>query len=205
MSNAPKKIKKVGDALWEIPTSYKDGMQVPARIVATPKLLQTMDASVFDQITNVACLPGLLKSVYCMPDGHSGYGAPIGAVAAFDAETGMVSPGICGFDINCLTPESEVLCKYGYSRKIGELQNVWNNEEFAFSSIKNKTLGDAKLMAFMRRVEEEKVYRIKTKAEHTIEATGDHPIFTTNGFINASKLKKEDKVIAYPFKGVPYE
>ncbi len=97
----PKEIKQVGDALWEIPTTYKKGMQVPARIVATPKLLQTMDDAVFDQITNVACLPGLIKSVYCMPDGHSGYGAPIGAVAAFDAETGTISPGLAGFDINC--------------------------------------------------------------------------------------------------------
>jgi len=97
----PKAIKKISDVVWELPTSYKEGMNVPARIYATKKLLDGMDAGVFDQVTNIACLPGIQKFAYCMPDGHWGYGFPIGGVAAFDVETGVISPGGIGFDINC--------------------------------------------------------------------------------------------------------
>jgi tRNA-splicing ligase RtcB len=94
-------IKQVDKTIWEIPTNYKKGMLVPARIYATKKLLDEMDAGVFNQVTNVACLPGIQKFAFCMPDGHWGYGFPIGGVAAFDAETGVISPGGIGFDINC--------------------------------------------------------------------------------------------------------
>ena len=94
-------INKINDFVWEIPQSYKEGMQVPARIYASKKLLDEMDFGVFDQVTNVACLPGIQKYAYCMADGHQGYGFPIGGVAAFDAETGVISPGGVGFDINC--------------------------------------------------------------------------------------------------------
>ncbi len=97
----PPEIKKVSDVVWEIPTSYKKGMLVPARIYATEKLLKAMDEGVFKQVTNVACLPGIQKYSYCMPDGHWGYGFPIGGVAAFDLEKGVISPGGIGFDINC--------------------------------------------------------------------------------------------------------
>ena len=101
MSNIPKDIKQIEEAVWEIPTSFKQGMNVPARIYATKKLLDAMDAGVFDQVTNVACLPGIQKAAICMPDGHWGYGFPIGGVAAMDAENGVISPGGIGFDINC--------------------------------------------------------------------------------------------------------
>jgi tRNA-splicing ligase RtcB len=61
-----------------------------------------MDLQVYDQISNVATLPGIQKFAFCMPDGHSGYGFPIGGVAAFDVnEGGVISPGGIGFDINC--------------------------------------------------------------------------------------------------------
>ena len=63
-------IKRVDKTVWEIPTSYKKGMLVPARIYATEKLLREMDEGVFNQVTNVACLPGIQKYSFCMPDGH---------------------------------------------------------------------------------------------------------------------------------------
>lgn len=63
-------LKKVSNVVWELPASYKSGMHVPARIVATEKLVQEMDAGVFNQVSNVACLPGIQKYAYCMPDGH---------------------------------------------------------------------------------------------------------------------------------------
>lgn len=97
----PPELKQVDDYIWELPVSYKKGMNVPARIIASPHLVRSMDAGVFNQVTNVACLPGIQKYSFCMPDGHFGYGFPIGGVAAFDTETGVISPGGIGFDINC--------------------------------------------------------------------------------------------------------
>ena len=97
----PKALERISDAVWELPASYKDGMRVPARIYGTVKLIQEMDRAVYDQITNVATLPGITKYALCMPDGHFGYGFPIGGVAAMDAERGVISPGGIGFDINC--------------------------------------------------------------------------------------------------------
>jgi len=96
-----KDFKKISDTIWELPPGYKVGMRVPARIYATQKLLEDMDAGVVEQVTNVATLPGIVEYAFCMPDGHWGYGFPIGGVAAMDAKTGVISPGGIGFDINC--------------------------------------------------------------------------------------------------------
>ena len=95
------KARPAGEGVWEIPTTAKPGMRVPARIYASEALLGQMDRGVFEQVTNVACLPGIVRAAYCMPDGHWGYGFPIGGVAAFRAESGVISPGGIGFDINC--------------------------------------------------------------------------------------------------------
>jgi tRNA-splicing ligase RtcB (3'-phosphate/5'-hydroxy nucleic acid ligase) len=97
----PPQLRKVAATVWELPTSFKEGMLVPARIVASESLLAQMDAGVFEQAANVACLPGIQQYSYCMPDGHWGYGFPIGGVAAMDPNTGVISPGGIGFDINC--------------------------------------------------------------------------------------------------------
>ena len=99
--NSGMKINKISDWIWEIPKTEKEGMLVPARIYASKTLLENMDQGVFEQITNVACLPGIQKYALCMPDGHWGYGFPIGGVAAFSTEDGIISPGGIGFDINC--------------------------------------------------------------------------------------------------------
>jgi tRNA-splicing ligase RtcB (3'-phosphate/5'-hydroxy nucleic acid ligase) len=96
-----KNAKQISDVVWEIPQSYKAGMNVPARIYATKKLIEEMDSGVFEQVTNVAMLPGIVKYAYAMADAHWGYGFPIGGVAAFDLEKGVISPGGIGFDINC--------------------------------------------------------------------------------------------------------
>jgi len=94
-------IRQIEETLFEIPRSYKKGMRVPARIYASAELLQSMDDAVLNQLTNVAMLPGILKYALCMPDGHSGYGFPIGGVAAIDPGEGIITPGGIGFDINC--------------------------------------------------------------------------------------------------------
>jgi tRNA-splicing ligase RtcB len=99
--NTGMQVNRISEAVWEIPTSEKAGMLAPARMYATPAILQSMDQGVFDQVTNVACLPGIQRYALCMPDGHWGYGFPIGGVAAFDVCEGVISPGGVGYDINC--------------------------------------------------------------------------------------------------------
>src|SRR5689334_541291 len=95
-------LRRISDVVWELPTSHKEGMRAPARIIATEKLVREMDEAVYGQISNVATLPGITRCALCMPDGHSGYGFPIGGVAAMDVnEGGVISPGGIGFDINC--------------------------------------------------------------------------------------------------------
>ncbi len=97
-------IQRVDDNRWELPTLYKPGMRVPARIYASWPLLE-MAASdrALDQAANVAFLPGIVWRSLAMPDIHWGYGFPIGGVAATRVEDGVVSPGGVGFDINCGT------------------------------------------------------------------------------------------------------
>jgi len=95
-------LQKTSETVWELPPTYKEGMRVPARIIATEKLMLDMDEAVYQQISNVATLPGIARYALCMPDGHSGYGFPIGGVAAMDVDKGgVISPGGIGFDINC--------------------------------------------------------------------------------------------------------
>jgi len=93
-------LDKIHDFLWEIPASGK--MRVPARIYASEKMLTDIfKDNAPEQVTNVAWLPGIVGYSYAMPDIHWGYGFPIGGVAAFDVDEGIVSPGGVGYDINC--------------------------------------------------------------------------------------------------------
>ncbi|HID96135.1 MAG TPA: RtcB family protein [Candidatus Latescibacteria bacterium] len=94
------KLKKVKDYEWMIPES--GDMRVPGQIFASRELVEEMDEKVYEQVTNVACLPGIQKFSIAMPDAHWGYGFPIGGVAAFDPEQGgVISVGGVGFDVNC--------------------------------------------------------------------------------------------------------
>jgi tRNA-splicing ligase RtcB len=93
--------QKISEGVWQIDKSQKKGMNVPARILSSDKLIQRVEQGVFDQVTNVACMPGIVGAALCMPDGHWGYGFPIGGVAAFSTDDGVISPGGIGFDINC--------------------------------------------------------------------------------------------------------
>jgi tRNA-splicing ligase RtcB len=94
------KLKKIDDYRWEIPRS--GAMRVPGLIYASEKLLKAMGTDeASKQVANVAQLPGIVRYSLAMPDMHWGYGFPIGGVAAFDLEEGVVSPGGVGYDINC--------------------------------------------------------------------------------------------------------
>lgn len=94
------RFTRVSDYTWRVEPFGR--MRVPAVIYASEALMRDMDDKVFEQVTNVAMLPGIVKASYAMPDAHWGYGFPIGGVAAFDPDAGgVVSAGGVGFDISC--------------------------------------------------------------------------------------------------------
>ena len=95
-------VNKIDDYRWEIPRSYKSGMMVPGLIFTSESMLgHIWQEQVFQQVANVAFLPGIVGRSMAMPDIHWGYGFPIGGVAATRVEDGVISPGGVGFDINC--------------------------------------------------------------------------------------------------------
>ena len=101
-SSADIPIKQVAQNIWEVPQDYQPGMKVPARIYADEDLLAKMRTDrTIQQCVNVTHLNGIYKYAITMPDGHEGYGFPIGGVAATDYDEGLISPGGVGYDINC--------------------------------------------------------------------------------------------------------
>ena len=103
-------LEKKGPATFILP--QQEGMRVPGLVIANEELLKEIDIDKpLDQVKNVAYLPGIVGYSIAMPDIHWGYGFPIGGVAAMDVETGVISPGGVGYDINCgvrlaVAPES---------------------------------------------------------------------------------------------------
>ena len=93
-------LERVREHVWEIPR--EGGMRVPARVLASKRLLEEIkEDRTLQQLKNTTHLPGIRKYALCMPDGHQGYGFPVGGVAGIDAEDGCISPGAVGYDINC--------------------------------------------------------------------------------------------------------
>ncbi|MEO0138736.1 MAG: RtcB family protein [candidate division WOR-3 bacterium] len=97
--SAVKYLKRVDNYTYILPEDYKKGMRVPGLIFTDEKLMPEDEA--LEQVANVATLPGIVKYSIGMPDIHWGYGFPVGGVAAFRVDEGVVSPGGIGFDINC--------------------------------------------------------------------------------------------------------
>ncbi|SFK86575.1 tRNA-splicing ligase RtcB [Halogranum rubrum] len=94
------RLERVREHVWEI--AREDDMRVPARVLASEPLLEQIgDDKTLQQLKNATHLPGMTKHALCMPDGHQGYGFPVGGVGATDAENGCISPGAVGYDINC--------------------------------------------------------------------------------------------------------
>jgi len=93
------KFTRVDATQWRI--EPHGAMRVPGVLFADETLLRAMDDKVFEQLSNVATLPGIVEAAFAMPDAHWGYGFPIGGVAAFDPDDGVVSAGGVGFDISC--------------------------------------------------------------------------------------------------------
>ncbi len=93
-------MKRISEFEWEI--EPEPPMRVPGRVFASERMIEAGELeNALQQVKNVACLPGIVKASYAMPDIHWGYGFPIGGVAAFDLDEGIISPGGVGYDIAC--------------------------------------------------------------------------------------------------------
>ncbi len=218
----PKEIKRINDTTWELPVSYRKGMRVPARIIANDELMQNMDAGVFNQVANVATLPGIQRYSFCMPDGHWGYGFAIGGVAAFDPkEGGVISPGGIGFDINCLVRGSKILTDLGYTKRIESFENDFvevnnPNTPYVLKSqkckqsvlsfdINQKYFSSHEIGYYMKKKHVGAIFQLKTRLGYEIGVTSDHPILTKTGMVEAEKLRENQEIAIYPFEGVSYE
>jgi tRNA-splicing ligase RtcB len=95
-------LVKIDNYRYKIPKSYKPGMRTDGVIYASERMIDKIkEDQAPEQVANVATLPGIIGNSMAMPDIHWGYGFPIGGVAAFDIEKGIISPGGVGYDINC--------------------------------------------------------------------------------------------------------
>ena len=94
-------VLQTGVNEWKVPVGYVPGMKVPGKFFLSESLGSTLETGAIEQLANVATLPGIIQHSLAMPDIHWGYGFPIGGVAAFSLDEGVISPGGVGFDINC--------------------------------------------------------------------------------------------------------
>ncbi len=94
-------VRRTGANEWEVPVGFVPGMRVPGRFFLSDALEGMLEPGAVQQLANVATLPGIIQNALAMPDIHWGYGFPIGGVAAFSLDEGVISPGGVGFDINC--------------------------------------------------------------------------------------------------------
>ena len=94
-------IQRVREFEWQVPVGYVPGMRVPGVFFLSETLAGTLEEGAVQQLANVATMPGIVARSLAMPDIHWGYGFPIGGVAAFSLDEGVISPGGVGFDINC--------------------------------------------------------------------------------------------------------
>jgi tRNA-splicing ligase RtcB len=195
-------IKQVSEVVWEIPTSYKEGMRVPARVYATKKLLGEMDGGVFEQVTNVASLPGIMKHAYAMADAHWGYGFPIGGVAAFDMEKGIISPGGIGFDVNCLNQNSRVYDENGVWRRIDEVDI--GSHGFLTYERRKSTVIATKAVLKEHRWEPVSLLRLKTENGKALLLTSEHPVQTRRGMVPAGKVSADDYLLTSGQEGIGF-
>ena len=196
-----------------------DKMLVPARIIASENLLKSIQQdTTLQQLKNTASLKGIVKHALAMPDAHQGYGFPIGGVAAFDVNEGIISPGGVGYDINCLSGDAKVLNEFGAYEKIERFEQRATEEicvgnvclkgiKSAFLKTLNrqsKSIESRKINLFLKK-ESQDLFEIKTKAGFSIKATGEHPILANNGMVIVNNLKKSDLIAVKPFEGVEFE
>ena len=194
-------LERVREFVWEIP--QEGDMRVPARVLASESLLDEIsDDKTLEQLKNSTHLPGIQNYAVCMPDGHQGYGFPVGGVAGIDTQNGCISPGAIGYDINCLPGNTDVCLSHGRKMPIERLRDRFEDEKAVVAT------GDDLVESEVRLFTEsgtKTVYEVETATGRTIEATGDHPFQTPDGMVEVSDLEPGDTVDVRPFEGVEHE
>ncbi|MFP4175267.1 MAG: RtcB family protein, partial [Halobacteriales archaeon] len=189
-------LERVAENVYEIPQD--DDMNAPARVYASEALLDEIKQDkTLEQVRNVATMPGIVKQSIVMPDGHQGYGFPIGGVAAFDAKDGIISPGGIGYDINCLTGDAEVMLEFGRKRRIDSLRDDFADERAVVATDGDET---SEIRLFTE--DEGTVYEVETETGETLRATADHPFLTPEGMTELDDIDEGDEVFVRPFVGV---
>jgi len=210
------KLKKISEYEWEIPKTGK--MKVPGKIFISEKMLANVEEMAVQQVVNVAELPGIIRASIAMPDIHSGYGFPIGGVAAFDLDKGIVSPGGVGYDINCLTGDSKILTEFGSSIKIKDFSNYCSETEINNKSAKlkkifcniclptlnleSKETENKAINLFMSKKSKD-IYEIELESGLKIKATLDHPFLTKQGMVALNNLEGNELAVN-TFEGVEH-
>ncbi len=211
-------FKEVKPGIFESP---KEGsMNVPVRVYATPALLERMrgDRTLW-QASNVAQLPGILKAANVMSDGHEGYGFPIGGVAAFSLENGVISPGGIGYDINCLKEGTKVRHALGFSLPIEKYESFFSNFQASGNYLlslsaqqtpvvslnhQTKQFEQKLLLAFMKKKADKRMLELKTKCGLSIACSEDHPLFIDGKMKKASEINVGESVAVTYFEGVDF-
>jgi tRNA-splicing ligase RtcB len=180
-------------------------MKTDGIIYADEKLEKMLETEAIDQVANVATLPEIVGNSLAMPDIHTGYGFPIGGVAAFDAEEGIISPGGVGYDINCLSPDTKIMLEHGCYLTIQQMEKKWNSLRVVCVDFKQSKEISAEIVKFIKLKPNQKVFKLTTTAGDEIIATGDHPFWTPDGMLKAEYLKMDGKIAINSFIGVEYE
>ncbi|KAF6246196.1 RNA-splicing ligase RtcB [Nitrosopumilus sp. b3] len=182
--------KKIGENQYQIDADSSLGMKVPVKIYADEPLLQKMlsDRTIM-QARNVASIPGIVSHSVVLPDGHEGYGFPVGGVAAMDAEEGMISPGGVGYDINCgVRLLRSNLDEQTVRSKLKELVND------LFSSIPSGVGSKGAVKLSHSELDEVLVEGVNWAIDHGYGSSNDSDVCEENGQIqNADPNKVSDK------------
>ena len=196
-------LDKLDAFRYEIPRSYKPAMRTNGIIfIDEPMVAQLRQDQAPEQVANVATMPGIVGQAMAMPDIHWGYGFPIGGVAAFDYDEGVISPGGIGYDLNCLSGEARVLTAHGYRLPIARFERTWRHTSLACVNPRHRTTR-TEIAAYMR-FNASTAYRVRTSLGVEITATGDHPFLTPDGMVPLREVGNRP-VAVYPFRGVDYE
>ncbi len=165
-------VRQLDAFRYEIPRSYKPAMRTDGLMFVDEKMLPSvLQDNAPEQVANAATMPGIVGKAMAMPDIHWGYGFPIGGVAAFDMDEGVISPGSIGFDVNCLDKASHVLTEHGYRLPISDFATRWRTTRVASVNPSHRTLS-TEIAAFMR-FRADMAYRVHTATG--VEITATHP------------------------------